>query len=121
MFTRLLKEVCFPLLQTYTILLTFFCNHIVSFDKKVLASLEHFPKEDLAKYSHQELRRLGIILLNNSMPRTSSFFFYKPRKDSKKIKFFTYFDCCMRLASVKASKKSTKGWEELTRRILGLI
>lgn len=87
--------------------MTFFANILTSLDKKTLSFASGIPKDELSNLSHAELRRLGIILLSNNMPRTSSFFFYKPRKNSKKIKFFNYFDCCKRLASVKANKKTT--------------
>jgi hypothetical protein len=51
-------------------------------------------------------RKVAIIMLSSGMPRSSSYFLYKPRKDSKRIKFFTYYDCLKRLASIKANKKT---------------
>jgi hypothetical protein len=105
LFAKLLKESCFPLLQSFTILLSFFSNVFTSFDKKLLSFLGGIPKEELFRYTNQEMRKIGVILLTNNMPRSSSFFFYRPRKESRRIKFFTYFDCCKRLASLKANKK----------------
>jgi hypothetical protein len=105
LFAKLLKENQIELLQTFVILISFFSNFFSGYDKKLLSFLSAIPKEELSKFTHIELRKIGIILLSSNMPRTSSFFFYKPRKDSRKIKFFTYFDCCKRLASIKANKK----------------
>jgi len=119
---KLLKENYFALLQTFIILLTFFSNIYVSLDKKLLSHLSALPKEDFAKFTNQEMRKLGVILLTNNMPRTSSFFFYKPRKEVRRIKFFTYFDCCKRLVAIKANnnkKPSADGLsDELKRRSL---
>ena len=103
---KLLKENYYPLLQTFIILITFFSNLFSSFDKRLLTHLSSLPKEEFSKFNNQEMRKLGVILLSNNMPRASSFFFYKPRKDARRIKFFSYFDCCKRLMTVKANKRS---------------
>lgn len=102
---RMHRFMPFNILKTYCIMLTFFNNIFSSFDKRVLQVLSELPKETLSKLSHAQMRKLGIIFLSHNMPRSSTFFFYTPKKDAKKIKFFTYFDSCKRLAGLKTSRR----------------
>ena len=117
LFARLLKEAKLDHrhLRSFTVLLTFFAHINPNLDKKLLAYLSNLPKQEMKHFNHLQLRTLGIILLSNNMPRSSSYFFYKPRKEAKKIKFLTYFECCKRLASIKVTRRTIKVDEELKR------
>jgi hypothetical protein len=112
LFERLVKEEDLDpsLIESYTILLSFFANLNSNLDKLLLNHLTEMSKNEeedsFNKFNHQASRKLGIILLSNNMPRSSSFFFYKPKKEAKKIKFLNYFDCCKNLASIKVNRRT---------------
>lgn len=118
LFVRLIKETedDHRLLQSYTFLMTFFSHVNASLDKKLIGYLSGLPKNEVAKFNHQHLRIIGTILLSHNMPRSSSYFFYRPKKEARRIKFYTYFDCCKKLAFLKVNRRGSDIHRELQRR-----
>lgn len=106
------------LLQSYTFLVAFFSHIIPTLDKDLVSQLSKLSRDDTKGFSHQNLRVIGCILLSHNMPRSSSFFFYRPKKEAKKIKFFTYFECCNKLASLKVSRRKVNLSNELRRLVV---
>lgn len=119
LFLRLFKEASDDrrLIESYAILMTFFSHINPSLDQKLLNSLSLFSKDKKNLQgictSHNRMRTLGVIFLSNNMPKSSSYFFYKPRKEAKKIKFLNYFDCCKKLASIKLNRRKIQVENEL--------
>jgi hypothetical protein len=65
------------------------------------STIVNLPEVNLHLFS-----TLGIIFLCHNMPRTAEIFLEKPKENASKIKFLVFYDGCLKLVKLKASKRT---------------
>jgi hypothetical protein len=93
------------LMKSLCLLVCFFGSALSNFDRRMQAVLKstivNLPEVNLHLFS-----TLGIIFLCHNMPRTAEIFLEKPKENASKIKFLVFYDGCLKLVKLKASKRT---------------